>query len=266
MCICLGPQEGLLAAWWEESVSGDLQLQGCPLSPFTSAGWKGFGQAHGVCGAIPRGKKSIIWEDAAVVVDHTDVSILSSPPSYLLSIQSVASVTRTGLDWATTMLTLTLPAKRVMKPVSRRPALPLSTEMKTTNVSRIFPLPLRSFSGVLPPPCLCLVEGGWCYCLAQLWVIGPWMLGANQPQLTRVLAQLVRNSFQTQHYLCSKSLFHYCSCGEEVARRGGKRRDAQPARHQTASQWLLGMSRKYMSSSFRGCTNSLPSTLPKAAS
>lgn len=32
-----------------------------------------------------------------MVVDHTDVSILSSPPSYLLSIQSVASVTRTGL-------------------------------------------------------------------------------------------------------------------------------------------------------------------------
>lgn len=47
------------------------------------------------------------------------------------------------------------------------------------------------------------------------------MLGANQPQLTPVLAQLVRNSFQTQHYLCSKSLFHYCSCGEEVSGRGG---------------------------------------------
>lgn len=58
---------------------------GCPLSPFTSAGCKGFGQAHGVCGAVLRGKGSVIGEDAAVVVDHTDVSILSSPPSYLLS-------------------------------------------------------------------------------------------------------------------------------------------------------------------------------------
>lgn len=79
------------------------------------------------------------------------------------------------------------------------------------------------------------------------------MPGANQPQLTRVLAQLVRNSFQTQHYLCSKSLFHYCSCGEEVARRGGKRRDAQPVRHQAASQWwLAGMSRKHTCHVLRG--------------
>lgn len=97
MCIYLDLWEGLLAAWWEESLSGDLQLQGCPLSPFTSDGWKGFGQTCGACGAIPRGKGSIIGEDAAVAVDHADVSILSSPPSYLLSIQSVASVTRTGL-------------------------------------------------------------------------------------------------------------------------------------------------------------------------
>lgn len=79
------------------------------------------------------------------------------------------------------------------------------------------------------------------------------MPGANQPQLTRVLAQLVRNSFQTQHYLCSKSLFHYCSCGEEVSRRGGKRRDAQPVRHQAASQWrLAGMSKKHTCHILRG--------------
>lgn len=34
-CICLGLWEGLLAAWWEESLFGDLQLQGClcHLSP-----------------------------------------------------------------------------------------------------------------------------------------------------------------------------------------------------------------------------------------
>lgn len=71
------------------------------------------------------------------------------------------------------------------------------------------------------------------------------MLGANQLQLTPVLAQLVRNSSQTQHYLCSKSLFHYCSCGEEVSERGGKRRTAQPTYCQATSQWLLvGMSRK----------------------
>lgn len=89
------------------------------------------------------------------------------PPSYFLSSQSVASVTRTGQGWAITMPTLTLPAKRVMKPASRRPALPLSTEMKTTNVSSIFPLPLRSFSGMLPPPALCLAEAGviaWLHC------------------------------------------------------------------------------------------------------
>lgn len=172
MCICLGLWEGLLAAWWEESLFGNLQLQSCPLSPFPSDGWKGFGQAHGVRGAVLRGKGRVIWEDAAVAVDHTDVSILSSPPSYLLSIQSVASVTRTGLGWATTMLTPTWPAKRVMKPASRRPAPPLSTEMKTTNVSRIFPLPLRSFSGVLLPPCLCLGETGVIAWLSCEW-LGP---------------------------------------------------------------------------------------------
>lgn len=32
---------------------------GLPLSPFTSAGWKGFGQVHGVHGAVLRGKEAL---------------------------------------------------------------------------------------------------------------------------------------------------------------------------------------------------------------
>lgn len=151
---------------------GTTSCRAALLSPFTNIGWKSFGQACGVCGAAPGGEGSVIWEEDAIVADHTDVSILSSPPSCLLSSQSVASATRTGLGWATTMLTPTSPAKRVMKPASRRPALPLSTEMKTTNVSTIFPFPLRSFSGMLPLPCHCLAEAGVIAWLRCEW-LGP---------------------------------------------------------------------------------------------
>lgn len=118
-----------------------------------------------------QGRRGCCLKNAVIVSGCPDVSILSSPPSCSLSSQSAASVTRTGLGWATTMLTLILLVKRVMKPGSRRPALLLSTEMKTTNVSSIFPLPLRSFSGMLPSSVLCFVEAGLIAWLRCEWLV-----------------------------------------------------------------------------------------------
>lgn len=84
------------------------------------------------------------------------------------------------------------------------------------------------------------------------------MLGANQPLLTPVLAQLVRNSFQTQHYLCSKSLFHYSSCGEEVAGRGGERKRCPT--HPSSSSLPVAVSRdvKEIHILFQGAVFVLP--------
>lgn len=118
-----------------------------------------------------QGRRGCCLKNAVIVSGCPDVSILSSPPSCCLSSKSVASVTRTGLDWVTTMLILILPVKRVMKPGSRRPALLLSTEMKTTNVSSIFPLPLRSFLEMLPSAVLCFVEAGLIAWLRCEWLV-----------------------------------------------------------------------------------------------
>jgi len=54
MFVCLGQQEGLLAAW-EEFLSGDMGQQGWCLSPFTDTHWEHFRQGRGMCGATSRG-------------------------------------------------------------------------------------------------------------------------------------------------------------------------------------------------------------------
>lgn len=148
---------------WGPAASGlpSLTFHHCRLQGFWAGAWSVWCRSQG--------KRECYWRGCCCGC-RSHWCFYSLLPSLLSPFQSVASVTRTGLGWATTMLTLTSPAKRVMKPASRRPALPLSTEMKTTNVSRI--LPLRSFSGVLPPPCLCLGEAGVIAWLSCEW-LGP---------------------------------------------------------------------------------------------
>lgn len=121
-----------------------------------------------------QGRRGCCLKNAVIISGCPDVSILSSPPSCSLSSQSAASVTRTGLGWATTMLTLILLVKRVMKPGSRRPALLLSTEMKTTNVSSISLYLWDPFRGC----CLHLFFALWRLAWLPGSVVSDWYLDA----------------------------------------------------------------------------------------
>lgn len=94
MFICLGQQEGLLAAW-EVCLSGDAgQLSWC-LSPFTDTHWEYFRQEHGMCDATARGGGGAVWRMLSLfqVVLMFPFSLLppvAFPPSLWQALQEQA--------------------------------------------------------------------------------------------------------------------------------------------------------------------------------
>lgn len=156
---------------------------------------------------------------------------LSTALFYYFFSQSVASAIRTGRDWATIMLILTLPAKKGTMHKSRRHAHHLSTEMKITNVSRIwfsplsFPLPHSHYKIIwFPFDCssavfiLVFQRCDYNY-FSALWIIGTWAFSeANQLQLSQVLSSASQRHSSSLTLTLQQVSFHHGSHGENMSR------------------------------------------------